>query len=174
MTEQILEISKTQHLQWSDLKPVCLSTLVSDYCQGQERKRGESPIAFEVSIQPNLWIQGDAVLVTRMLDNLLSNAVKFTKTKVAIHLVASPAGAVLKVADDGIGIAPDHLSKIWDRFYQVEDSRNKGLNSGIGLGLSFIKDIADLHRAEVKIISEEGKGSLFRVTFPQIQDKTSV
>ncbi|MFR4638714.1 MAG: ATP-binding protein [Streptococcus parasanguinis] len=60
-----------------------------------------------------------------MLDNLLSNAVKFTKTKVAIHLVASPAGAVLKVADDGIGIAPDHLGKIWDRFYQVEDSRTR-------------------------------------------------
>ena len=109
-----------------------------------------------------------------MLDNLLSNAEKFTKTKVAIRLVASPAGAVLKVADDGIGIAPDHLRKIWDRFYQVEDSRNKVLNSGIGLGLSFIKDIADLHRAEVKIISEEGRGSLFRVTFPQIKDKTSV
>ena len=174
MTEQILEISKTQHLQWSDLKPVCLSTLVADYCQGQERKWAESPIDFEVSLQQGLWIQGDAVLLTRMLDNLLSNAVKFTRSKVAIHLVASPAGAVLKVADDGIGIAPDHLSKIWDRFYQVEDSRNKGLNSGIGLGLSFIKDIADLHRAEVKIISEEGKGSLFRVTFPQIQDKTSV
>lgn len=113
-------------------------------------------------------------MLTRMLDNLLSNAVKFTKSKVAIRLEASPAGAVLKVADDGIGIGPDHLSKIWDRFYQVEDSRNKGLNSGIGLGLSFIKDIADLHRAEVKIISEEGRGSLFRVTFPQIQDKTSV
>ena len=109
-----------------------------------------------------------------MLDNLLSNAEKFTKTKVAIRLVASPAGDVLKVSDDGIGIAPDHLSKIWDRFYQVEDSRNKVLNSGIGLGLSFIKDIADLHRAEVKIISEEGRGSLFRVTFPQIKDKTSV
>ena len=174
MTEQILEISKTQHLQWSDLKPVCLSTLVADYCQGQERKWAESPIDFEVSLQQGLWIQGDAVLLTRMLDNLLSNAVKFTKSKVAIRLEASPVGAVLKVADDGIGIGPDHLSKIWDRFYQVEDSRNKGLNSGIGLGLSFIKDIADLHRAEVKIISEEGKGSLFHVTFPQIQDKTSV
>ena len=174
MTEQILEISKTQHLQWSDLKPVCLSTLVADYCQGQERKWAESPIDFEVSLQQGLWIQGDAVLLTRMLDNLLSNAVKFTRSKVAIRLGASPAGAVLKVADNGIGIGPDHLSKIWDRFYQVEDSRNKGLNSGIGLGLSFIKDIADLHRAEVKIISEEGKGSLFHVTFPQIQDKTSV
>ena len=109
-----------------------------------------------------------------MLDNLLSNAVKFTKSKIAIRLEASPAGSVLKVADDGIGIEPDHLSKIWDRFYQVEDSRNKGLNSGIGLGLSFIKDIADLHQAEVQIISEEGRGSFFRVTFPQIKDKTSV
>ena len=113
-------------------------------------------------------------MLTRILDNLLSNAVKFTRSKVAIRLEASPVGAVLKVADDGIGIALEHLSKIWDRFYQVEDSRNKGLNSGIGLGLSFIKDIADLHRAEVKIISEEGRGSLFRVTFPQIKDKTSV
>ena len=113
-------------------------------------------------------------MLTRMLDNLLSNAVKFTKSKVTIRLEASSDGAVLKVADDGIGIGPEHLSKIWDRFYQVEDSRNKGLNSGIGLGLSFIKDIADLHRVEVKIISEEGRGSLFRVTFPQIQDKTSV
>ena len=113
-------------------------------------------------------------MLTRMLDNLLSNAVKFTKSKVAIRLEASPGGAILKVADDGIGIGPDHLSKIWDRFYQVENSRNKGLNSGIGLGLSFIKDIADLHRAKVQIISEDGKGSLFRVTFPQIQDKTSV
>ena len=96
---------------------------------------------------------------------------KFTRSKVAIRLEAIPAGAVLKAADDGIG--PDHLSKIWDRFYQVEDSRNKGLNSGIGLSLSFIKEIADLHRAKVQTISEDGKGSLFRVTLPQIKDKTS-
>lgn len=80
-------------------------------------------------------------MLTRMLDNLLSNAVKFTKSKVTIRLEASSDGAVLKVADDGIGIGPDHLSKIWDHFYQVEDSRNKGLNSGIGLGYPLLRTL---------------------------------
>lgn len=70
------------------------------------------------------------------------------------------------MADDGIGISPDHITKIWDRFYQVEDSRNKLINSGIGLGLSFVKDIADLHRAELDVFSEEGEGSVFIVIFP--------
>ena len=157
MTEQILEISKTQHLQWSDLKPGCLSTLVADYCQGQERKWAESPIDFEVSLQQGLWIQGDAVLLTRMLDNLLSNAVKFTKSKVAIRLEASPVGAVLKVADDGIGIGPDHLSKIWDHFYQVEDSRNKGLNSGIGLGYPLLRTLQTCIEQRCRSFPKMGK-----------------
>ena len=101
-----------------------------------------------------------------MLDNLISNALKFTKNKVSITLEHSQDRAVLKVADDGIGISPDHITKIWDRFYQVEDSRNKLINSGIGLGLSFVKDIADLHRAELNVLSEEGEGSVFIMIFP--------
>lgn len=165
MTEQILELSKTQQLNWSDLDNLSLSNLVSEFCREQERKWAELSIQFEVVIEPDLWVKGYKLLLIRMLDNLVSNALKFTKNKVSIILERSKDKIILKVSDDGIGISPDHLTKIWDRFYQVGDSRNKLINSGMGLGLSFVKDIADLHSTELDIISEEGKGSFFIVTF---------
>lgn len=137
-----------------------------EFCIGQEKKWAELPIEFDIVIEPDLYIRSYKLLLIRMLDNLISNALKFTKNKVSITLEHSQDRAVLKVADDGIGISPDHITKIWDRFYQVEDSRNKLINSGIGLGLSFVKDIADLHRAELDVFSEEGEGSVFIVIFP--------
>lgn len=166
MTEQILELSKTQKLNWNDLERLSLSSLISEYCQAQERKWAESAIDFKVAIEPNLWIKGEKLLVIRMLDNLLSNAMKFTRTSISITLERVDNQALLKVADDGIGISEDQLNKIWDRFYQVEDSRNKSLNSGVGLGLSFVKDIAELHRAELDIQSKEDVGSTFIICFP--------
>lgn len=166
MTEQILELSKTQKLNWNDLERLSLSSLISEYCQAQERKWAESAIDFKVAIEPNLWIKGEKLLVIRMLDNLLSNAMKFTRTSISITLERVDNQALLKVADDGIGISEDQLNKIWDRFYQVEDSRNKSLNSGVGLGLSFVKDIAELHRAELDIQSKEDVGSSFMIRFP--------
>lgn len=101
-----------------------------------------------------------------MIDNLVNNALKFTESKIWITLEYSFDKDMLKVADDGIGISQDHLENIGDRFYQVDDSRNKSQNKGIGLGLSFVKDIADLHRARLEVVSKEGKGSVFSVIFP--------
>lgn len=166
MTEQILELSKTQQLNWTDLDRLSLSNLVSECCQAQERKWAESAIDVKVAIEPNLWIKGEKLLVIRMLDNLLSNAMKFTRTSITITLEREGKQALLKVADDGMGISEDQLNKIWDRFYQVEGSRNKSLNSGVGLGLSFVKDIAELHRAELDLQSKEDLGSSFMVRFP--------
>lgn len=165
MTDQILELSKTQQLDWSNLKSLSLSELVFEYCETHERKWEESDIAFEIKVETALWIRGHKLLLIRMIDNLVSNALKFTESKIWITLEHSLDKAVLKVADDGIGISQDHLANIWDRFYQVEDSRNKSQNSGMGLGLSFVKDIADLHRAELDIVSKKGKGSIFIATF---------
>ena len=166
MTEQILELSKTQQLNWTDLDRLSLSNLVSECCQAQERKWAESAIDVKVAIEPNLWIKGEKLLVIRMLDNLLSNAMKFTRTSISITLEREDGKAILKVTDDGMGISEDQVNKIWNRFYQVEGSRNKSLNSGVGLGLSFVKDIAELHRAELDLQSKEDLGSSFMIRFP--------
>ena len=62
---------------------------------------------------------------------------------------------------DGIGIGEEHLGRIWDRFYQVDPSRESG--SGLGLGLSMVKQIVELHGGSIKVESEPGKGSRFTV-----------
>lgn len=166
MTEQILEISKTQQLEWSNMENFSLSDVVSEYCKTNERKWEELAVTFEIKIESKISIKGHKILLIRMIDNLINNALKFTESKIWITLEYSFDKAMLKVADDGIGISQDHLGNIWDRFYQVDDSRNKSQNKGIGLGLSFVKDIADLHRARLEVVSKEGKGSVFSVIFP--------
>ena len=166
MTEQILEISKTQQFEWSNFENFSLSDLVSEYCKTNERKWEELAVTFKIKIEPKISIRGHKILLIRMIDNQVNNALKFTESKIWITLEHSFDKAMLKVADDGIGISQDQLENIWDRFYQVDDSRNKSQNKGIGLGLSFVKDIADLHRARLEVVSKEGKGSVFSVIFP--------
>lgn len=189
MTEQILELSKAEQLCWSDLDRLSLSELVTEYCRQHERKWVESGLKFDIQIQSDIWIYGHKLMLYRVLDNLVSNAIKFSKTMVLIKLerdqgqgfgenqknisfkcekpeeITDLTTATLKVVDDGIGISPDHIAKISDRFYQVDESRNKEINSGLGLGLSFVREIAELHRAEFKIVSEEGDGAEFRLKF---------
>lgn len=189
MTEQILELSKAEQLCWSDLDRLSLSELVTEYCRQHERKWVESGLKFDIEIQSDIWIYGHKLMLYRVLDNLVSNAIKFSKTMVLIKLerdqgqgfgenqknisfkcekpeeITDLTTATLKVVDDGIGISPDHIAKISDRFYQVDESRNKEINSGLGLGLSFVREIAELHRAEFKIVSEEGDGAEFRLKF---------
>lgn len=165
MTEQILELSKIEQFGWSDLERLSLSEIVSEYCREHERKWAESGFKFETKIDSNIWINGHKLMLIRALDNLVSNAIKFSKSEIAIRLKQVDGAAVLTVSDDGIGISSDHLAKIWDRFYQVDKSRNKEVNSGLGLGLSFVREIAELHRAEFKIVSKEGDGTEFCLIF---------
>lgn len=189
MTEQILELSKAEQLCWSDLDRLSLSELVTEYCRQHERKWVESGLKFDIEIQSDIWIYGHKLMLYRVLDNLVSNAIKFSKTMVLIKLerdqgqgfgenqknisfkcekpeeITDLTTATLKVVDDGIGISLDHIAKISERFYQVDESRNKEINSGLGLGLSFVREIAELHRAEFKIVSEEGDGAEFSLKF---------
>lgn len=165
MTEQILELSKARQARETDFVNLSLSDLVSYYCKEQEKKWSDLAITFDISIAPDMMIFGDKILLLRVLDNLVSNAIKFTKTRVSISVKDFQDMAVLEVADDGIGIPVDHQEKIWDRFYQIDVARNKSVHPGVGLGLSFVKDIVTLHRAEVEIVSTKGEGSIFSVVF---------
>ena len=72
---------------------------------------------------------------------------------------------LLQLSDNGVGIAKEHLDKIWQRFYQEDSSRSGG--EGLGLGLSMVKQIAELHGGSVSVESEPGSGSTFAVTIPR-------
>ena len=114
--------------------------------------------------QEDLWVKGDGHKLDQMVNNLVSNAVKYTPDGGTITLSLFQDGdwARLEVADTGIGIAPEHLPHIFDRFYRVDKAHSRG-SGGTGLGLAIVKGIAQQHGGTVTVTSEPGKGSTFTV-----------
>ena len=114
-----------------------------------------------------LPVQGNRVRLKQVVVNLLDNAIKYTPEKGAIQLrvLASNGHTVLEVQDNGIGIPPDALPHIFERFYRVDPARSADSESA-GLGLSIVKSICLAHRAEVEAQSTFGSGSCFRVKLP--------
>ena len=111
-------------------------------------------------------VRADAALLSRLLQNLVGNAIKYGKPggHVWISVRCAAGEALLSVRDDGIGIAPEQQEKIWQRFYQVDASR--GDESGAGLGLSMVQQIAQIHGGRMTLESILGVGSDFTLHLP--------
>ena len=127
----------------------------------------EAQIRLVADLPPECYAEVDRVQIERMISNLISNAVKFTpaggEVRVSVH--CHPDRTDIVVEDTGRGISPEHLSHIFDRFYQVRDTDPNG-ERGLGLGLSFVSWIAKAHGGSVAVDSELNKGSRFTVTLP--------
>ncbi len=114
-------------------------------------------------------IHADRVQMERLITNLLSNAIKYTpagghvNVRIETSLETGPATVTLIVQDDGVGIAPDHLPHIFDRFYRVPSTDPE---KGLGLGLSFVAWIVKAHGGTIDVQSELQKGTRFTVNLP--------
>ena len=123
---------------------------------------------FELKLADNLplTVSGDADLLEQALINLIENALRYSNGKsITLSVTQEEANAVLTVKDDGIGIAPEHHDRLFERFYRVDKSRSRELG-GTGLGLAIVKHIALIHNGKAGIISSPGKGAEFRITLP--------
>ena len=107
-------------------------------------------------------------LLYEMLYNLCDNAIKYNRPggSVRIHVENREQEAAISVLDTGIGIAPEHQSRIFERFYRVDKSHSKA-SGGTGLGLSIVKHAAMYHGGKVALESEPGRGTEIRVTLPK-------
>ncbi len=113
-------------------------------------------------------LTSDPERLRRILENLVDNAVKYTPDggKVDVTSAAAPnGGATIEVRDDGPGIGPEHIERVFERFYRVDKARSRELG-GTGLGLSIVKHLADTIGASVSVRSEPGHGSCFTVALP--------
>ena len=99
--------------------------------------------------------------------NLLHNAVKYTPSggRVTLSLERRDKEVVISVTDNGIGIAPEHLGRLFSRFYRVDKERSRQMG-GTGLGLAIVKHIVKGHGGRVDVESSPGRGSVFRLFFP--------
>ena len=113
-----------------------------------------------------LAIRADRFKLEQVFINLLDNAVKYTdKGEVELSLSRDDGKAAIKVRDTGPGIAPEHLPRLFERFYVVDKGRSRQLG-GTGLGLSIVKHIVLLHGGDVTVRSTPGAGTTFTVTLP--------
>ena len=112
-----------------------------------------------------LYIDEDKI--DKILSNIISNALKFTPDGgcVNVSICLIPGAVRIAVSDNGIGISKEHLSKIFDRFYQIDNSLSKEYE-GTGIGLSLTKELVEIHKGRVIIESKEGKGSTFTILLP--------
>ena len=110
-------------------------------------------------------IHADPDLFERAVGNLLDNALRFTPENGSIQIVVCQRDADFEVAvtDTGCGIAPEHLPRVFDRFYRAESSRG---SDGAGLGLALVKSIVDLHCGSATIQSKVGQSTTVRLIFP--------
>lgn len=135
----------------------------------------ETGITLKVSASGELPpLVADEGRVTRAVANLLDNAFKFTPRGGEIRLSAAAAeeaggglgpAIVIAVADNGPGISPEDLPRVWERFYKADRSRSRQTD-GSGLGLAIVKEMAEAHGGRVEVESETGRGSEFRVYLP--------
>jgi len=118
-----------------------------------------------ISCSGEARIYADPDLFERAVGNLLDNALRFTPEHGSIHIALSENDGQfeLAVGDNGCGIAPEHLPRVFDRFYRADSSRG---SDGAGLGLALVKSIVDLHGGSAKIESEIGRGTTVTLSFP--------
>jgi two-component system phosphate regulon sensor histidine kinase PhoR len=114
---------------------------------------------------PEVVTDGDRL--RRIVENIVENAIKYTQAGGTVEVTALLSGgsAAIVVQDDGPGIAPEHLPRIFERFYRVDKARSRALG-GTGLGLAIVRHLAESIHATVTVTSEPGRGSRFVVTVP--------
>jgi two-component system phosphate regulon sensor histidine kinase PhoR len=135
-----------------------------------------APLQHTITVRPCSdlpLLTGDEGRLHQVLNNLLSNAVKYSPVNGEIVLDARQEGGfvIIRVEDQGIGIPPEKLEKIFDRFYRV-DATDRRATGGTGLGLALVREIVQAHGGRVWVESTEGKGSKFSFSLPIIREES--
>lgn len=131
------------------------------------------PLAAEREVRVDLDLQaaeltGDAFRLTQVVANLMTNAILYNRPQgsVRVELRSDPREIVLTVSDTGTGIAPEHLTHVFDRFFRVDESRSRE-SGGAGLGLSICKSVVEAHHGSIEATSQLGVGATFTVRLPR-------
>ncbi len=153
--------------------PVSLGDLLEDIQQQAWLLGQEFGIRVTLGPMQPATVLGDELRLRELFLNLVDNAVKYSRPggTVTLSLRADHGTAVVAVQDEGIGIRPEALARIFDRFYRTEEARAH-TKQGTGLGLSICAWIAEVHHGRIEVQSTPGKGSTFLVTLPLAQPKT--
>ncbi len=145
--------------EFYQIEPLNFSTLTASICEDLAMLH-EKNITLICEVENDIIVNGNQELLSRLIINLISNAYRYGNENghINVKLKRHDKMALLIVSDNGIGMTQEQIDKIFNRFYQADSSRNI---QGTGLGLSMAKEIAQLHKSNITVESELGKGSKF-------------
>jgi heavy metal sensor kinase len=149
------------------LEELYLNDLVEDCCRAAQALAVPKGVQLTYESSEDISFRGNEELLKRMAVNLLDNAIHYTPSggSVSVKLASGAARVRLIVSDTGIGIPPESVERVFDRFYRVDESRARA-DGGSGLGLSIVKLAAESHQGSVHLVSQVGRGSTFTVSLP--------
>jgi two-component system, OmpR family, sensor kinase len=158
-----------------DLFPVDLDTVISEVYREAKVLAQDRPIQVKIEDFQPVRINGNSDRLKQLFLNLISNALKFTPDggKISISLVEHEDLALIEIRDTGVGIPPEALEHIFDRFYQVDTARTH-TGGGAGLGLAIAKWIVEAHSGSIRAQSAVGKGTLFTITIPVLDAQSKL
>lgn len=168
LIESIMHLSKVEG-ESSELvfEQLPIRDLVMNSWSGLEGKRQGKNVSFAMTGDETA-VYGNRELLQELFINLLDNAIKFSgnaENHISVQVHRQDKRAVITVSDTGIGIDPEKMERIFERFYQTDESRSSK-REGSGIGLSLVKHILEIHHGTIRVDSERNKGSVFTITLP--------
>lgn len=173
LVQDIIELSR---LQGTEVVPnaqlVDLAEVVHEAVDRNQVLSSKRSVKIMVDANEDIDVLGDREMLVTAIKNLVENAILYSDegSQVGIGLRQKHGVAAIAVADSGIGIAPEHQDRIFERFYRADPSRSRQ-TGGTGLGLAIVKHIAMKHRGEVQLFSQPGVGSTFTFRVPIAKQK---
>ncbi|OCS93472.1 sensor histidine kinase [Caryophanon latum] len=164
LTSELLQLT-AQQTRTIEHEPVIMAEVLRQAVDVLSLKLEQKKLIVTLHIDEDWIVRGDAFLLEQVCINLLENAIRYTECGRTITVetsIAKTAGT-LTIADEGIGIAPEHVPHITERFYRVNNARSTA-DGGTGLGLAIVKQIVDAHEGTLHIASKQGEGTSVHIT----------
>ncbi len=177
IVEDLMQLSRIEQQKETDLifvrrdlKEVLDSAIA--HCNGAAQQKN---IRITFSGDPNTTALVDVTLLEQAFINLLDNAIKYSNndSAVEINTVFEDEDVVIRFKDHGLGIAAEHLPRLFERFYRVDEARSRKMG-GTGLGLAIVKHIIQSHKGRIAVQSRPGEGSTFSIILPKASQLASV
>ena len=168
--EDLLALSRIEQSEGADnlpVEPAAIGGVLAAVAADCEPRAAERSITLTTRCDPVLVAEVNAPLLEQAVINLVDNAIKYSDAGRTVWMEAEAAAGelVVRIRDEGCGIAAEHLPRLFERFYRVDRARSRKLG-GTGLGLSIVKHIVQAHRGTIGVESEPGVGSTFTIRLP--------
>jgi signal transduction histidine kinase len=167
LTEDLLLLARAKKNKINQQEKINLKTVIEELIQLYQAQLIAKNINIQLKLNEPLFVCGNPVQLLRLFSNLVENSLHYTPEGGLIEIQGKRkvSSIEIKVKDTGVGIAREHLDKIFERFWRADNSRSYW-HGGSGLGLSIVKAIAENHGGTVTVTSELGIGSCFTVCLP--------